>query len=193
MGLRTWLVSLRAWPVGLRAWPVGLQAWLAARRPPAEVRARLDRDEHVLAWGRSDAGEPVVATRHGLWLPGADGPRRVGWAQVNKAAWDGGALRVTESEQVAPGVVVDKPSYLLRLAEPAGLPAAIQERVTASVAYSEHYELPGHGGVRVVGRRTPGRDGVAYVVRFDDGTDRHDPDVAAAVEQLVARARETPS
>lgn len=171
---------------------MGLRTWLAARRPPAEVRGLLGRDEHVLAWGRTAAGDPVVATRHGLWLPGDDGPRRLGWEQVNKAAWDDGSLRITESEQVQPGVVADKPTYLVRLAEPDGLPAAILERVTASVASTTHHELPGHGGLRIVGRRTPGHDGVSYVVRYDEGTDRHDPAVVAAVEQLTAQARALP-
>lgn len=172
---------------------MGPRTWLAARRPPAEVRRQLGRDEHVLAWGRTDVGAAVVATRHGLWLPGEDGPRRVGWEQVNKATWDDGSLRITESEPVEPGVVADQPPYLVRLAEPGGLPAAIQERVTASVAYTEHHRLPGHGGVRVAGRRTPGRDGISFVVRYDEGTDRHDPEVAAAVEQLLMRARSSAS
>ncbi len=170
---------------------MGLRSWLASRRPPPEIRGLLDRDEPVLAWGRTEAGEPVVATRKGLWVPGGP-PRRIGWETVHTAGWDSGRFRLVEGVEVEPDVVADGPVTVLRLAEAGGLPAAVHERVTASVAYTVHHQLPGLGGVRIVGRRVPGRDGVSYAARYDDGTDRQHPAVVAATEQLLAQARDIP-
>jgi hypothetical protein len=75
----------------------------------------------------------------------------------------------------------------LTLAEPDDVPLRVRERVTKSVAYTVHHELPGGGGVRVVARRVPGIDGVTWHVRFDDGTDAADEEVAAATAELVAQ------
>jgi hypothetical protein len=59
--------------------------------------------------------------------------------------------------------------------------------VTRSVAFTAHHPLPS-GGVRVVARRVAGRDGLAWHVRYDDGTDVADPAVLAATAELVAEA-----
>ena len=64
--------------------------------------------------------------------------------------------------------------------------------MTQSVAYTAHHPLPG-GGVRVVGRRVAGVDGAAWHVRYDDGTDAADPEVAASTAELVAEAAAPPS
>jgi hypothetical protein len=73
------------------------------------------------------------------------------------------------------------------MTRPDDVPADVRTRVTRSVAFTAHYPLPS-GGVRVVARRIPGRDGVDWHVRFDEGTDQEDPDVVAATTAIVAEA-----
>jgi hypothetical protein len=63
----------------------------------------------------------------------------------------------------------------------------VRDRVSRSVAYTRHHDVPG-GGVRVVARRVPGVDGVTWHVRFDEGTDAADPAVAEVTAELVAAA-----
>jgi hypothetical protein len=67
------------------------------------------------------------------------------------------------------------------------VPATVRDRVTKSVAFTGHFAVPG-GGVRVVSRRVPGRDGVDWHVRYDEGTDPGDPEVKALTDEIVAEA-----
>jgi hypothetical protein len=71
------------------------------------------------------------------------------------------------------------------MSRPDDVPADVRSRVTRSVAYTGHFPLP-DGGMRVVARRVPGRNGVDWHVRYDDGTDREDPEVVAATTAIVA-------
>jgi hypothetical protein len=105
---------------------------------------------------------------------------------------DGGAVVPVASDGapvVAEGytVMADGAPIVVALADPDDVPAEIRDRVTRSVAYTMHHPVPG-GGVRVVGRRVSGRDGLTWNVRYDDGTDAHAPDVVAATNKLVADA-----
>ena len=49
------------------------------------------------------------------------------------------------------------------------LPDQVRTRVTRSVAYTTHHPMP-TGGVRVVGRRVSGQNGLSWAVRYDSGT-----------------------
>ncbi len=115
-------------------------------------------------------------TSLGLWLPGRS---RLGWHQVHKATWSGSRLTVIPSVPVGEGVGEDGSVYtvmaddapvVVNLSDPDQVPFTVRQRVTNSVAYTAHYPLPA-GGVRVVARRVAGVDGVAWHVRYDDGTD----------------------
>jgi hypothetical protein len=97
---------------------------------------------------------------------------------------------VTEGEEVAPGVVADRPTYAVALETPRNLPPVARARVTRSVAYTAHHPVPG-GGVRVTARQVPGRDGLVWRVRYDPGTDAADPRVAEVTGQLLAQAKST--
>jgi hypothetical protein len=158
------------------------------RRLPRAVRSRLERNERVIAWTGADGG-PVVATNLGVWLPGRDS--RLGWHQIHKVTWGGSRLTVIPStlvtEEDGYAVMADDEAVDLVLADPADIPAQVRQRVTRSVAYTQHYPLP-DGGVRVVGRRVPGVNGLAWHVRYDEGTDVESPDVAATTAELVAAA-----
>jgi hypothetical protein len=166
------------------------------RKPPANVRPALERNERVLAWART-ADEPagaVVVTNLGLWLPGRDG--RLGWHQIHKATWAGSRLTVVPSRPVGDGVgdegsaytvMADDAAVTVGLADPDDVPATVRDRVTKSVAYTAHHPLPA-GGIRVVARRIAGINGVAWHVRYDDGTDPADPTVVAVTAELVGEA-----
>ena len=173
------------------------------RKPPRSLRPKLDKGERWLAWARSadDPGRAVVVTTLGLWLPGR---ARLGWHQIHKATWSGSRLTVIPSVPVGDpvpmdgagsyAVLADDEPVTVTLAEPGDVPAEVRTRVTRSVAYTAHHPLPG-GGVRVVARRVPGANGLAWHVRYDDGTPHDDPEVVAATTQLVAEAvaaRSTP-
>ncbi|MEH1102275.1 hypothetical protein [Micromonospora sp. CPCC 205561] len=160
--------------------------------PPAD-RPPLSADERVLAWaavGDGAGGGVVVATNLGLWLPGrAD---RLGWHDVHKAVWSGRELAVTPAERVAERdgylLVADRPAESHLLLDPGELPHQVRERVTRSVAYTQHHPVPG-GAARVAARRVAGVDGLTWTVRLDPGTPPDDPEVLAETDRLVAVAR----
>ena len=161
------------------------------RKPPANLRPALARNERVLAWARSadDPSTAVVVTPLGLWLPGRT--ERLGWHQIHKATWAGSRLSVVPARVVGDGalytVMADDALVAVNLSDPGDVPAMVRQRVTKSVAYTAHHPLP-TGGLRVVARRVAGVNGVTWYVRYDDGTDPDDPDVQAFTAELVAEA-----
>lgn len=158
------------------------------RKLPAELRPALEPEERVVAWARAGEDGAVVATNRGLFLPGRDG--RLGWHEIHKAVWGGRQLAVTPAEVTERRegylVAADGPPTTVTLLEPGDVPQAVRARVTRSVAVTSHHPVPG-GGVRVVGRRVPGRDGLTWFVRYDEGTDPRGPGVPEATAALVAR------
>ena len=161
------------------------------RRPrlPAELRPALDPGERVLAWAAVGEGQALVATNRGLWLPGAT---RLGWHEIHKAAWSGRELRVIPAEVAEVredyAVLVDAPALTFLLLDPGELPDQVRTRVTRSVAYTAHHPLP-VGGVRVVGRRVSGVDGLSWAVRYDAGTPVDAEPVVQVTRQLVNAAQ----
>lgn len=152
---------------------------------PAWFSTRFDADERVLAIATMPGDGHCVATSWGLWIPGEDGPRRVGWHLVTKAAWGDGVFRLVEAREVEDlgGAVLlaDRGVQTVRLVEPGRVPEVVQERVTASIRTRHHRDLPG-GGAWFVQRKVPGRDGIVLQVRPDPGTD------PAAARQVAADA-----
>jgi hypothetical protein len=161
------------------------------RKPklPAALRPALAADERVVAWAAVGDGRALVATNQALWLP--DG-RRFGWHEIHKAAWSGRELRITPAEvaedRAGYTVLVDAPVETFLLLEPADLPDQVRSRVTRSVAYTSHHPLT-VGGVRVVGRRVSGRNGLSWAVRYDSGTPVQTPAVVELTGELVSAAR----
>jgi hypothetical protein len=159
------------------------------RKVPADLKSKLDRNERVVASASTvDSSGAVVVTTWGLWLPGRE---RLGWHEIHKATWAGSRLTVVPatpvSEQDGYTVMADDTPVEVALAEPDDVPAEVRDRVTRSVAHTAHHPLPG-GGVRVVGRRVPGLNGLTWHVRYDEGTDVADPEVEAITAELVAEA-----
>ena len=160
-------------------------------RLPADRRPALSRDERMLAWaGVGDGDGVLVATNHGLWLPGR--AHRLDWHEIHKAVWSGHELSITPAQPVAERagyvVVADCPVESFLLLDPGSLPEQVRARVTRSVAYTSHHPV-GAGGVRVVGRRISGVNGVSWTVRYDPGTAAEDADVVERTDQLVSAAR----
>lgn len=153
-------------------------------RPPADALLRLDGDERVVSWATAADGA-VIATPLGLWLPGAE---RIGWHLVDKATWRDGVLTVVAAVDSGGGVLDELPPRSVRITVPRDLPQTVRVRVERTIAVSRRYLLPG-GGVRVVGRRVPGLDGVTWQQVFDPGVDRDDPEVRAAVASSVRQIR----
>jgi hypothetical protein len=161
------------------------------RRPklPVTLRPALEPEERVLAWAAVSDEQVVVATNRGLWLPERG---RLGWHEIHKAAWSGRELRVTPAEvaEERPGysVLIDAPVLSYLLLEPGEVPDQVRARVTRSVAYTMHHAMP-VGGVRVVGRRISGRDGLSWAVRYDSGTPVDLEQVVRVTDELVEQAR----
>jgi hypothetical protein len=162
---------------------VGLLDRLRGTRPPSAALSWLEPGERVTAWGRTPDGSALLATPLGLWCAG----ERLGWHEVHKARWDAGVLTVVPSVEASPGVREDAPPRRYPIVEANGLPEEVRARVTRSVAYSTHHRL-GEGGVRIVARRVPGRDGLSWAVRYDPGTSR-DAESDRRVAELLDAAR----
>ncbi|MEN3320645.1 MAG: hypothetical protein V7643_4047 [Mycobacterium sp.] len=153
---------------------------ITGRGVPEGFDGTLDNDEHVLASSPVKSGGHLVATSHGLWLPGS---RRVGWHLISKATWGGGSLvliEATEASRAGDAVVLsDMPPVRFVLTGAGKLPDIVHARVTKSISSRHRQELPG-GGAWFVQRKIPGQDGIALQVRPDPGTDE------AAVHRVAA-------
>jgi hypothetical protein len=160
--------------------------------PPPEAVARLDRDERVVSWAPVPGGA-VVATQLGLWLPGV--PDRLPWHLIDKATWRSDVLTVIPAVDSGDGVLVEQPPRSVRLEQPRDIPQTVRVRVEKAIAFTRHHPLPeadengARRGVRVVGRRVPGEDGISWQLVFDSGVDRDDPAVRAAASAYVDQAR----
>lgn len=161
-------------------------------KPPPESVARLDPDERVVSWAPAPGGA-VVATPLGLWLPGV--PDRLPWHLIDKVIWRSNTLTLIPAVDSGGGVLVEQPPRSVRLEQPRDIPQNVRARIEKAIAFTRHHPLPGaegaglRRGVRVVGRRVPGQDGVSWQLVFDPGVDRDDPAVRAAASAFVDQAR----
>lgn len=160
-------------------------ALFSRRRVPDVVRAvPLEPGERRVGWALTDRGEPVVVSDRGLHAPGEP---RLDWPDVERAVWKRPLLTVLGMhERQGAGRTIS-----LTLADEGDLPDVVRARVSASVAWSSHAGLHPAGGVRVVGRRRPGRDDLEWQLSYDPDTDLSDPGVRLQAEQLLAHARQT--
>lgn len=151
---------------------------------PDVVRAvALAAGDRRVAWALTDDQQPVVATERGLVLTGRE---RVDWADIERAGWQRPVLTVVESAEVAG---TGRTTAIRLREDDGGIPDVVRSGVTSSVAWSTHVRLVPAGGVRVVGRRRPGRDVFDWQLVYDPGTDLADPAVRAQAEQVALRAQ----
>ena len=149
---------------------------------PASLSGALDPDEHVVASAELRGGGSLHATSLGLWVPGEERPRRVGWHLVSKVTWGNGVLEVIEARETGTAgeavLLADERPVRYVLERPGKLPDIVHARVNGSIRSRHRRELPG-GGAWFVQRKVPGRDGIVLQVRADPGTDED------AVRQLA--------
>lgn len=154
----------------------------------------LEPGERRLAWGLTADGAAVLATDLGLRLPGTD---PIAWPDVERVSWQRPVLVVFG---IAP-VEGAGERRQVELVDDTDLPAVVRSQVTASIGWSMHYRLrsagPGPdgaetaGGVRIVGRRRPGRELLDWQIVYDRDTARPDAHQRAQAEVLLLDARRT--
>ncbi len=162
---------------------------LTGRLPGAVIAMlRIEPGERVVAWGSSPGADATqtmfaAATDKALYLQ-ATGDR-LPWDRISKATWDDPVLELVVAAEGGQ-------SRLLRLdvEDARDLPAAVHDRVTASVLISERVDLGNGAGALMVARRTDD-DEVRWTVVFDSGLDVADPALRAAADAALARLRET--
>lgn len=138
--------------------------------------------ERIIAWGRDFGGEPVVVTTVALYVPTAAAHQRLPFELIANAGWAEETLVVT---MVGPR----SRRYRARLSEPGQVPVAVRERVTASIALSEHVTLAAGAGARITARRVPGADELTWNVVFDPGLDPSDPVLRGLAEAAIGELR----
>lgn len=147
----------------------------------------IPREERVVAWGsNSDATQTayVAATDRALYLSARG--ERIPWDRISKAAWD---EPVMELAVVGESGGVELIRVLMD--DSRDVPAAVHDRVTASVVVSEWVDLAGGKGARLVARRASDGDDVRWTVVFDSGLDPSDPGLRAAADEALARLRDS--
>lgn len=156
---------------------------------PSTFTGTLDRGERVLASAETVAGQAILASSRGLWVPDSAAYRRIGWDLVAKARWHSPELAVIEASVVSTVdtavVLGDLPEVTFSLATPGKVPEVVNRRVQASISAKHHRRLPS-GGAWFVQRRVPGRDGLLLQVRPDPGTDL--AEVRTLTSRILARA-----
>lgn len=156
-------------------------------RVPHEVLTQLSVDggERVIAWGTDPGpdGTPryLVATDRALYLQASD--ERIEWDRITKATWE---------QPVFDLVIADVPPRRLRVsvADSGDLPAAVHDRVTASVVVSERIDLGDGRGAKAVARRASDVDPIRWSVVFDPGLDPTDPELRAAADRALTDLRQ---
>jgi hypothetical protein len=144
--------------------------------------------EKVVAWGSTPGADATqtlftAATDRALYLQEIG--ERLPWDRISKATWEEPWLEL---------VVVDEagqPARLVRVGidEARDLPAAVHDRVTASVVVSEHVDLGGGAGARLVARRGSDEDVIRWSIVFDSGLDHADPALRRAADLALADLR----
>lgn len=164
-------------------------------RVPTDLRERLGipSGERVLAWGSGPMTDPggsppsrgyLAATDAAFY---AEGPGvRVTWDRISRASWEDPLLEVVledESGSISGRLRLD-------VDQSHDLPAAIHDRVTASVVVSEMVDL-GHGAkARMAARRANDHADIRWTVVFDAGVDPNDPDLQARARAALADLRD---
>lgn len=159
---------------------------LLRRHPVPEAVKAVSLPDHQrrLAWALTEDGAPVVAGDLVLVLPGG---AVLPWHAIERVSWKRPDLLVVETAEVEGAGT----HHHLRLVGDGDLPEVVYTRVTGSVAFQTHEKLVPGGGVRLVGRRRPGRDDLLWQLVFDPGTDLSDPLVRAHADERLEMARRT--
>jgi hypothetical protein len=140
----------------------------------------------VLASAPGDMGI-VIATDRRLFVPQPGGHRGIGWESIDRATWDGDGELLTITETAPLGTPPRQ--HRLRIEDAGRLLDVVRELVTASVVISRYVPIDGEHGVRITGRRQPGRTGLRWVVAVDRGLSMDAQDVRDEIEAAVTAVR----
>lgn len=159
-------------------------------RPPADLRARLGIPAHerLLAWGSGpgvsstadDRPDYLAATGAALYVEGTG--MSYAWDSIARASWSEPVMEI-ELLDATGGA---GPTLRLRVTDSGDLPAAVHDRVTASVLISERVEVTEGVRARMVARRAHDDAPVRWSVVFDAGVDASDPEL----QRLARKALE---
>jgi hypothetical protein len=138
--------------------------------------------ERLLAWGRTDRGDPVGVTTKAVYVPDDGRLVRVGHERIATATWD-------DPDLVVVLVGPETPTYRVVLDEPGEVPPVLRERVTSTIVVTERVDLLPGVGARITARRAPGADTVSWAVVFDPGVDATDPELRRLAGEAIERIR----
>jgi hypothetical protein len=158
---------------------------------PADLRDRLEipAREKLLAWGdgpRGDSDRPsalVAATDSALYVEAAG--ERFPWDRISQARWEEPLLEVDVLRDGGrPG-----PTLRLHLDVSGDLPAAIHDRVTASVVASELIDLGDGVIARMIARRASDGADIHWTVAFQGDVNPEDPELQKRARESLAEFR----
>jgi len=150
---------------------------------PGAVRDVVAQGERVIAWALDGNGDPVAVSTLALYLPTPSGVHdRLEFDRIASAGWAEDVMTVTM-------VGAGGRRHRVHLQQPGEVPPAVRERVTASIALSEHVSLGPGAGARITARRLPGGDELTWNVVFDPGLDPADPQLRTRAESAITRLR----
>jgi len=146
----------------------------------------LQRGERVLAVAQDPDGRALVATDRDLLLqrrpPDYD---RIGWDTIDKATYADGQLRITRVDDSG----VSGGGLRIPLDDPGTFPLVVRDRVTASIVVNQPVTIGQGQVIRVVARRRPDREVLAWGYVVEPGVEVGDPEVVAAAQRAVASVR----
>jgi hypothetical protein len=157
-----------------------------SRRRTQLVGLALEPGERVLASASGNTGT-VVATNRRLLVPLPGGHDGIDWETVDRATWDGegNVLTITQTAPVG-----TRPrQYRLRVEDAGRLLDVVREQVTASVVISRYVLIDGDHGVRITGRRQPGKAKLSWIVTVDKGLSFDTPGVRDQIDAAVTSVR----
>ena len=165
-----------------------------APKAPGDLRERLSipADEKVLAWGSGPMTRPgeseltrgyLAATDQAFYVEGIG--LRVAWDRISRASWEEPLLEVELEDET--GRVSDR--LRLDVDQSHDLPAAVHDRVTASVVISEMVDLGDGVTARMAARRPNDHADIRWTVVFEAGVDPSDPDLQARARAALAELR----
>lgn len=156
-------------------------------RPAKAVLADLGipKSEKVLATAteRQSARLVAVATNRALYLKATG--ERIRWDHVSKAVWDEPMMNLTLVDDNGHG----KGGRVVELGRATDLPAAIHDRVTASVIVSERADLGDGAAAMLVARRNSDSGQITWSVVLEAGLDPSDPKLMARAGMELAQLR----
>ena len=111
----------------------------------------------------------------------------MGWETIDHATWDNDDELITITETSLLG---SRPrQYRLRVENGGRLLDVVREQVTASVVISRYVLIEGRHGVRITGRRQPGRTTLNWLVAVDHGLPIDAPGTRKQIEAAVTAVR----